>query len=177
MTTHARTTLALIANYTRVCFSTSSPTPTKTAGRKRAGLHRGLHEPHDAHRDEHLHREPGRGGLFRDPVLPAADRRLGRDRNVVHGQGHVQGRHLLSGELLVQNLMTEIRISVVYQASPLKLAFVSKYRVAPLRKWGFFSISDIVLLIKDNKGTQHLRHCLKREEFSCSGCLEIDSWE
>lgn len=61
-------------------------------------MHSRVHESHDAHGDQHLHREPGGGRLLCHPVLSAGDSAVGRDRDLVHGQINVQGTHLFPGE-------------------------------------------------------------------------------
>ena len=68
------------------------------AGGQRTSLHSRLHESHDAHGDQHLHREPGGGGLLCDSLLSASHRVVGRHGDVVHGESHVQGPHLLPGK-------------------------------------------------------------------------------
>lgn len=81
------------------------------AGWKCTGLHSGLHQPYDAHRDKHLYRQSCSGRLFRYTVLLATDRCLGCDRNVVHGKSHVQGGNLLSGEFILLTQKSKSKIN------------------------------------------------------------------
>lgn len=61
-------------------------------------MHSSLHESHDADGHQYIHCQSGRGRFLCHPLLFAADSPVGRDRDVVHGQVHVQGPHLLPGK-------------------------------------------------------------------------------
>lgn len=64
---------------------------------QRFGLHRRLHQLHDAHGDEFVHCEFGGGRFLCDIVLSAADGRLGRNDDVVLWRDDVQGGAVFSG--------------------------------------------------------------------------------
>lgn len=64
---------------------------------KRSRLLGGVHQSLDANGDKHFHRESCGGGFFCDTPLPTADRRLGRDRNLVSRRNALQSRNLFPG--------------------------------------------------------------------------------
>lgn len=60
--------------------------------------------------DELFHRQLGSGRLPGDPDLPAADRGVGRHRDVVHGHAGVQSRLVLSGQCFGHVVPTVVRL-------------------------------------------------------------------